>query len=52
MIKTIKIKIGVDPKRDIEIVRVIRNAVGDEVELCVDANEGYSTPGEAISTGA
>ena len=49
-IKTIKIKIGVDPKRDIEIVRVIRNAVGDEVELCVDANEGYSTPGEAIST--
>jgi muconate cycloisomerase len=49
-IKTIKIKIGVDPKRDIEIVRVIRNAVGDEVELCVDANEGYSTPGEAIAT--
>ena len=49
-IKTIKIKIGVDPKRDIEIVRVIRNAVGDEMELCVDANEGYSTPGEAIST--
>ena len=49
-IKTIKIKIGVDPKRDIEIVRVIRNAVGEEVELCVDANEGYSTPGEAICT--
>ena len=49
-IKTIKIKVGVDPKRDVEIVRVIRNAVGSGVELCVDANEGYKTPGEAIRT--
>jgi muconate cycloisomerase len=47
-IKTIKIKIGVDPKRDVEIVRVVRGAVGDDVELCVDANEGYKTPGEAV----
>ncbi|MFO0521068.1 MAG: mandelate racemase/muconate lactonizing enzyme family protein [bacterium] len=49
-IRTIKIKVGVDPKRDIEIVRVIRNAVGPDVELCVDANEGYASPGEAIRT--
>jgi len=49
-IKTIKIKIGVDAKRDIDMVRTIRGAVGEEVELCVDANEGYRTPGEAIST--
>lgn len=49
-IRTIKIKIGVDPKRDVEIVGRIRAAVGDDVELCVDANEGYKTPGEAIST--
>lgn len=49
-IKTIKIKIGVDPRRDIDMVRTIRAAVGDEVELCVDANEGYRTPGEAITT--
>lgn len=48
-IKTIKIKIGVDPKRDVEIVRVVRGAVGDGVELCVDANEGYKTPGEAVT---
>ncbi|MBN9049467.1 MAG: mandelate racemase [Rhizobiales bacterium] len=48
-IKTIKIKIGVDPKRDVEIVRVVRGAVGDDVELCVDANEGYKTPGEAVT---
>jgi muconate cycloisomerase len=49
-IRTIKIKIGVDPKRDIEVVRAVRGAVGDDVELCVDANEGYKTPGEAIVT--
>jgi muconate cycloisomerase len=49
-IRTIKIKIGVDSRRDIEIVRVIRGAVGPDVDLCVDANEGYGTPGEAIRT--
>lgn len=49
-IKTIKIKIGGNPKRDIDMVRTIRETVGDDVELCVDANEGYSTPGEAIAT--
>ena len=49
-IKTIKIKIGVDPKRDIEMVRTIRETVGDGVDLCVDANEGYRTAGEAIMT--
>ncbi len=49
-IKTIKIKVGVDPKRDIEIVGAIRKAVGTNVDLCVDANEGYRTPGEAIRT--
>jgi muconate cycloisomerase len=47
-IKTIKIKVGIDPKRDVEMVRLIRSAVGPDVELCVDANEGYKTPGEAI----
>ncbi len=47
-IKTIKVKVGIDPKRDVEMVRVIRGAVGPDVDLCVDANEGYATPGEAI----
>jgi muconate cycloisomerase len=47
-IKTIKIKVGVDPKRDVEIVKTVRAAVGDEVDICVDANEGYRTPGEAV----
>jgi muconate cycloisomerase len=48
-IKTIKIKVGVDAKRDVDIVGAVRAAVGNEVELCVDANEGYRTPGEAIA---
>jgi muconate cycloisomerase len=47
-IKTIKIKVGVDANRDVEMVRLIRNSVGSGVELCVDANGGYKTPGEAI----
>lgn len=47
-IKTIKIKIGTDPKRDVEMVKEIRGAVGAGVDLCVDANQGYKTPGEAV----
>jgi muconate cycloisomerase len=34
----------------VEIVRAIRAAVGPAIDLCVDANEGYATPGEAIQT--
>jgi muconate cycloisomerase len=49
-IRTIKIKVGQDPARDVAIVRAIREAVGPTVDLCVDANEGYATPGEAIRT--
>jgi muconate cycloisomerase len=48
-IRTIKIKVGVDPRRDLDIVRVVRAAVGETVDLCIDANEGYATPGEAIT---
>ncbi|MDB5863449.1 MAG: Mandelate racemase/muconate lactonizing protein [Betaproteobacteria bacterium] len=47
--RTIKIKIGVDAKRDIDMVRAVRNAAGPAMELCVDANEGYKTPGEAVT---
>jgi muconate cycloisomerase len=46
--RAIKIKVGVDAKRDIEIVRAVRNAAGPEMDICVDANEGYRTPGEAV----
>ncbi|MGQ0750459.1 MAG: mandelate racemase/muconate lactonizing enzyme family protein [Betaproteobacteria bacterium] len=47
-IRTIKIKIGVDAKRDVEVVRAVRNAAGPGMDICVDANEGYGTPGEAV----
>lgn len=47
-IKTIKIKIGVDAGRDVEMVRRIRAVTGDGIDLCVDANNGYTTPGQAI----
>lgn len=47
-IKTIKVKIGVDPERDIAMVDTVREVAGDAVEICVDANEGYQTPGEAV----
>jgi muconate cycloisomerase len=49
-IRTIKIKVGVDPDRDVEMVRRIRETVGPGMALCVDANQGYRTPGEAIRT--
>jgi muconate cycloisomerase len=49
-IRTIKIKVGVDPDRDVEMVRRIRDTVGTGIALCVDANQGYRTPGEAIRT--
>jgi muconate cycloisomerase len=49
-IRTIKIKIGVDPTRDVEIVRRIRDSVGPNIDLCVDANQGYATPHDAIRT--
>jgi muconate cycloisomerase len=49
-IRTIKIKVGVDPDRDVEMVRRIRQTVGKSLALCVDANQGYRTPGDAIRT--
>src|SRR5436309_6907119 len=49
-IRTIKIKVGVDADRDVEMVRRIRETVGPGVALCVDANQGYQTPGQAIRT--
>ena len=49
-IRTIKIKVGVDARRDVEIVGRVREAVGDGIDLCVDANQGYATPRDAIRT--
>jgi muconate cycloisomerase len=45
-VKTIKIKVfmpGRDPEADVEIVRVVRDAVGDKIDITIDANQGWST---------
>jgi muconate cycloisomerase len=47
-IRTIKIKVGIDVDRDVQMVRRIRDACGPSTGICIDANEGYATPGEAI----
>ncbi len=49
-ILTVKIKIGVEANRDVEVVRRVRQAVGAGISLCVDANQGYATVGEAVRT--
>lgn len=49
-IRTIKLKVGIDPRRDVEMVRAVREAVGADVQLCVDANQGWPSPREAIRT--
>ena len=47
--KILKVKIGVDSKKDIARIKAIREAVGDEPRIRVDANEGYSVD-TAIAT--
>ena len=38
----LKVKCGMDPDQDIETVLAIRNAVGPEIKIRIDANEGYT----------
>jgi L-alanine-DL-glutamate epimerase-like enolase superfamily enzyme len=46
--KTIKLKVGVAPDRDVEMVRAMRKELGDDIVLYVDANQGYD-PFTALS---
>ena len=48
-IKTIKLKGGQNPERDVELVRRIREAVGGDTLITVDANQGYDSPKTAIN---
>lgn len=41
-IRMVKMKIGSDPRADPERVRVAREAIGPDVDLCVDANGAYT----------
>jgi muconate cycloisomerase len=49
-VKTIKLKGGVEQKRDIELVKRIRQATGPDLNICVDANQGYPTAKAAVKT--
>ena len=39
--KAIKMKIGGDEKRDVELVKAVREAAGPEIVIVVDANQAY-----------
>jgi L-alanine-DL-glutamate epimerase-like enolase superfamily enzyme len=41
--RTLKLKAGIDPRRDTAMVRAVREAVGPDVRLHVDCNHGYSS---------
>jgi o-succinylbenzoate synthase len=47
-IRELKIKVGEDPVKDAEKIRKVREAVGPEVQIRVDANQGWRTPHRAI----
>ncbi|MDI6887270.1 MAG: dipeptide epimerase [Candidatus Thermoplasmatota archaeon] len=42
-VKIIKLKIGIDAEKDIEKVKALREAIGYQTRLRIDANQGYST---------
>ena len=41
--KAIKMKIGLGPKEDLELVAAVRKVLGDDYKLMVDANHAYNT---------
>ncbi len=46
--RTVKVKVGRDRDTDVETVRAVREAVGGDIRVRVDANMGWRTPNEAI----
>lgn len=47
--RTMKVKVGIEPESDVARVRAVRNAIGPDIRLGVDANGGWS-PRVAIQT--
>jgi len=45
--KALKVKVGVNPTEDVECIKRIREAIGDNVQMRIDANQGW-TPKQAI----
>ena len=46
--KALKVKVGTDPIEDVERIKSIRKAVDNEIEIRLDANQGW-TPKQAIN---
>lgn len=46
--RTIKCKTGLDPQRDVDLVRRLRERLGSGIRIRVDGNEGYRDIWEAI----
>ncbi|HEK85808.1 MAG TPA: dipeptide epimerase [Candidatus Aminicenantes bacterium] len=42
--RQIKIKVGEDPDLDVKRVRMVREAIGPDIPLRIDANQGWSVP--------
>ena len=42
--KTLKAKVGLNPDEDIARIQAIREAIGPDVNLRIDANQGWSVP--------
>jgi len=47
--RTVKVKVGRDRTSDVSAVKEVRNAIGLDVKLRIDANMGWRTAKEAIS---
>ena len=45
--RTFDVKLGIDPEHDVSVVGVVRDAIGNDVNLRVDANQMWS-PGTAL----
>ncbi|MCA9078441.1 MAG: muconate cycloisomerase [Planctomycetaceae bacterium] len=48
--ETIKVKVATDPKLDVQRVQAVREAIGPERTLTVDANAGWRTVEQAMAT--
>ena len=42
--RAVKVKVGLDPDADVARLQAIRDAVGYEIEIRIDANQGWSVP--------
>jgi muconate cycloisomerase len=49
-VRTIKLKVGIDPDRDVAAVRDVRKAIGAGPKIRVDGNQGYRAWPEALAT--